>query len=72
MTKEKKEIKLEAQEVKPISAPKFSVEKLRENCQKLFGISRSTFDGAVSGLKGEYTVSEMKENISKWMKKEAK
>lgn len=72
MTKEKKEIKLEVQEAKPISAPKFSVEKLRENCQKLFGISRSTFDGAVSGLKGEYTVQEMKENIAKWMKKEAK
>lgn len=72
MTKKKEEIKSEVQEVKAVSAPKFSIEKLRENCQKLFGISRSTFDGAASGLENEYTVQEMKENISKWMKKEAK
>lgn len=72
MTKEKKEIKPEVQESKSVPSPKFSIEKLRENCQKLFGISRSTFDGAASGLKNEYTVSEMKDIISKWMKKEAK
>lgn len=72
MTKEKEKNKSEVQEVKSASAPKFPVEKLGENCQKLFGISRSTFDGAVSGLKGEYTVQEIKEIISKWMKKEAK
>lgn len=72
MNKKKEDFKPEVQEVKSAPAPKFPVEKLGENCQKLFGISRSTFDGAVSGLKGEYTVQEMKENISKWMKKEAK
>ncbi len=72
MTKKKEEIKPEVQEVKAVPVPKFTVEKLGESCQKLFGISRSTFDGATSGLKGEYTVQEMKENISKWMKKEVK
>lgn len=72
MTKRKEEIKPEIQESKPDFTPKFTIEKLRENCQKLFGISLSTFDGAASGLKDEYTVMEMKEIISKWLKKEAK
>lgn len=72
MTKKKDEIQLDVQESKAVFTPKFSVEKLRENCQKLFGISLSAFDGAASGLKDEYTVMEMKEIISKWLKKEAK
>lgn len=72
MTKKKEDLKLEIQESKPDSPPKFSVGKLRENCQKLFGVSLSTFDGAASGLKGEYTVVEMKNIISSWLKKEAK
>lgn len=72
MIKKKEEIKSETQEIKPTSAPKFSIEKLRENSKKLFGIPQSTFDGAASGLNGEYTVQEMKDIISKWLKKEAK
>ncbi len=72
MIKKKDDVKPDMQELKAVPAPKFSVEKLGENCQKLFGISKSTFDGAASGLKNEYTVQEMKDIISKWLKKEAK
>jgi hypothetical protein len=52
--------------------PKFTIDRLRADCSKLFGVSTSTFDGATHGLKGEYTVEEMKSIIQKWMKKEVK
>lgn len=50
------------------SEPKFPIEKLRQNCLALFGVSSSTFDGATHGLNGEYTVDEMKKTIEKWQK----
>ncbi len=53
-------------------AAKFTVERLRMACTSLFGVSTSTYDGATHGLKGEYTVEEMKSIIQKWMKKEVK
>lgn len=51
--------------------PKFTIEKLRENCYAVFGITKSTFDGATFGLDGEFTVEEMKTAIEKWQNKEA-
>ncbi len=39
--------------------PKFSIERLRADCHALFGITPSTFDGAVYGLTGEYTFSAL-------------
>lgn len=54
------------------AAPKFTVEKLRENCLTLFGVTTSTFDGATNGLDGAYTVDEMKDKIAKWQNKEVK
>lgn len=52
---------------------KFTLEKLRENCGTLFGVDESTFVGATYALKGEkYSISEIKETINKWKKKEAK
>ena len=52
---------------------KFKLFKLRENCVQLFGVSDSTFAGASCGLaKDEYTISEMKNIINTWLKKEAK
>ena len=53
-------------------APKFTVEQLRENAFKLFGITQSTFVGATYNLDGEYTVQEMKDHINKWLTKEVK
>lgn len=47
-------------------APKFSIERLRQNCVELFGITSSTYDGAVHKLEGEFTVEEMKAHIKKW------
>ena len=52
--------------------PKFTIERLRASCIKLFGITASTFDGATYGLTGQFTVDAMKEHIDKWLKKPMK
>ena len=49
---------------------KYTVERLRANCLKLFGVTTSTFAGATYGMTGTYTVEEMKANIEAWKKKE--
>lgn len=51
---------------------KFPIEKLRSNCVKLFKVTTSTFDGATSGMTGEYTVSEIRGLLESWGKKEVK
>lgn len=60
------------QEVQTSPSPKFTIEKLRENSLKLFGVTQSTFDGVTYGLKGEYTVSDMKKIITNWQNKEVR
>lgn len=72
MTKKKEEPKQEVQNITGQSEPVFSVERLKENCVKLFGVSQSTFDGAAYGLSGEYTVREMQSIIDKWKTREVK
>ena len=53
--------------------PKYTLAKMKENCNELFGCSYATFSGALSGTPdGEYTISEIKSKIDKWLKKEAK
>lgn len=59
-------------ETATVNSPKFTVERLREKCFTLFGVTTSTFDGATYGLNGEYTVEEMKDKIAKWQNKEVK
>lgn len=49
--------------------PKFTVERLRKDCFSLFGVTTSTYDGAVFGLTGEFSVSEMRAAIQKWQNK---
>lgn len=49
-------------------AQKFSVEKLAENCRKLFNVSSCEFAGATYGATGEFSIEEMKERIEKWRK----
>lgn len=61
-----------AAEIKKPIHRKFTLDKLRENSQELFGISPTVFDGAAYGLSGEFTVLEMKKIISEWLKREAK
>lgn len=57
---------------------KFPLERLRQDCLKIFNVTTSTFDGATSGKTEEYTVDEVKEFIKGWqktpikLKKEAK
>lgn len=57
---------------KTATEPKFTVEKLRENCRQLFGVSTSTFAGATYGMTGKYTVAQMKAHIEAWGKEGAK
>lgn len=46
----------------------YPVEKLRANCMKLFGITTSTFDGAMHGQKkAEMTIAEAKSIIDTWL-----
>ena len=50
-----------------------SIEKLRRSCDKLYGISLSTFDGATAGLPGKkYSPKEMKAIIDEFLAKEVK
>ena len=57
---------------KETAASKFTVEKLRVNCHKLFGVSTSTFAGATYGMTGKYSVEEMRAHIEAWKKKGVK
>lgn len=51
----------------------YSIEKLRENSVKLFGITSSTFDGAMYGQKKtEMTIAEAKSVINKWLGRKEK
>ena len=53
-------------------AQKFTIPQLQRYAFELFGVPTSTFVGATTGLDGEYTVSEVKQIIEDWKKKEAK
>lgn len=47
---------------------KFKIEKLRENALELFGITVSTFDGAMYGQnETEMTIAEARDIINKWL-----
>mgnify|MGYP001039560927 CR=1 FL=1 len=50
----------------------FPLEKLRANCQELFGVTDCTFVGATHGMTGEHTVEEIKAQIEKWRGTEVK
>lgn len=54
-------------------AVKYQLSKLRDNAEKIFGVSACTFAGATAKLPdGMYTIPEIKSAIDKWQKKEAK
>lgn len=47
---------------------KFSIEKLRQNSIALFGVTQSTFDGAMYGHKEkEFSIKEAKRIIDEWL-----
>lgn len=62
----------DVQEQPVTQTPKFTVEKLGENCRRLFGVSMTLYAGATYGMTGEYTVEEMKRHIEVWKKKEVR
>jgi len=49
----------------------FDVQTLRGSCLKLFGVTTSTFDGAMHGQKGPFSIAEAKSIIEGWKKGEA-
>lgn len=50
------------------SEPKYAVRKLREKSILLFGVSQSTFDGAMYGrTEDEYTKKEAEAIINEWL-----
>lgn len=52
---------------------KYKLSKLRDNAEKIFGVSSCTFAGATAKLPdGEYTIDEIKATIQKWQTKEVK
>lgn len=52
---------------------KYQLSKLRDNAEKIFGVSSCTFAGATAKLPdGEYTIDEIKATIQKWQNKEVK
>ena len=54
----------------PVKTPKFTLERLRQDCFKLFNVTTSTFDGATLDLKGDkFTVEEIKNKIDNWKNK---
>lgn len=56
-----------------MSDRKIKIKALKKDCKNLFGVSSSTFDAVANGLdENEYTTTEMKSHITKWLEKEAK
>lgn len=56
-----------------VAAAKYQLSKLRDNSEKIFGVSSCTFAGATAKLPdGEYTIDEIKATIEKWQNKEVK
>lgn len=53
---------------------KYKLDKLRNNCSELFNVSTSTFDGATFNINKseEYSITEIKNMIISWNKKEVK
>lgn len=52
---------------------KYPLAKLQKDCMKLFGVTNSTFAGAVYDLAdGAYTIEEIRSHIAAWQKKEVK
>lgn len=47
---------------------KYSIDKLRKNSIALFGVTQSTFDGAMYGHDNkEYTINEAKAILERWL-----
>lgn len=68
-SKEKSTTAVESSDVKKPKSQVFTIERLRQNCLDLFGVTVSTFDGATHNLTGLFTVEEMKAKIKVWQEK---
>ena len=52
-----------------IVSTKFPLERIRRDCERVIGVSKGTFDGATSGLKGEFTIDEIRGITETWLRK---
>lgn len=50
----------------------FKYEVLRDQCMKLFGVTKSTFAGAVKNHGGQFKISEVQRQINEWLQKEVR
>lgn len=57
------------EEAVEVKEPKFTIDRLRKHSVALFGVTTSTFDGAMYGHDEELTVKEAKAVIDEWLKK---
>ncbi len=58
----------EAESVKTANEPKYTLDKLRQNSVQLFGVTKSTFDGAMYGHgRKEFTINEVKAILKRWL-----
>lgn len=62
----------QVQSVKTAKKKVFPLEKLRANCQELFGVTDCTFVGATHGMTGDHTIEEIKAQIDRWRGMEVK
>lgn len=44
----------------------YLLSELRKNCVSIFGVTTSTFDGALFGKEGLYSIEEVKKIIKTW------
>lgn len=66
------EVKKSAKEGAAPTEKAYDLAVLRENSVKLLGVTSSTFDGAMSGQKGQITISAARGIIETWKKGVAK
>nr|DAU59653.1 MAG TPA: hypothetical protein [Caudoviricetes sp.] len=74
-TADKAEEKLADTSVENSEERKFPYNVLKSQSLKLFGVTSSTFIGATCGCElenGEYSISEMKSIINKWLNRPIK
>ena len=51
---------------------KYLLSELRKNCVTVFGVTTSTFDGAMYGKDGMYSIEETKKIIKTWREEKLK
>lgn len=69
-SKNHKKTKPKTEEAPALKDSVFSLERLRQDCFSVFGVTTSTFDGATCGLslQSEHTLESVRELIEVWQR----